>query len=195
MSDARSIPADGYGATWVASDDREQTGGGDDRCGPAGAPAIESVRIEWDNEAWTATGTMHDSRVQYVMRISPFWELRQLLLFRDLDEPDLWLGTDGRGRWGEVNGAHRPDLDGARDAMVAGSHFGWTPPIRRMPLPAGEEMTLPILVVDAETLAVTTRQVALRHDAVGRWEIDGTNVTVDDFGLILDVPGRVRREP
>lgn len=182
MSEARSFPADGYEATWVALD-----GADGDRS------AVESLEIRWDNEAWTATGTLHETRVQYVMRISPFWELRQLLLFRDLDEPDLWLGTDGRGRWGEVNGAHRPDLDGARDAMVAGSNFGWTPPIRRMPLPPGEEMTFPMLVVDPETLGVTTRQIAMRRTVEHRWVIDGSTLEVDDFGVVLDVPERVRR--
>ena len=34
------------------------------------------------------------------------------------------LGTDGRGRWGEVNGAHRPELDGATDvALVRDARF------------------------------------------------------------------------
>ena len=44
--------------------------------------------------------------------------MRQFLLFRDLDEPDLWLATDGTGRWGEMNGAHRPELDGCYDVHL-----------------------------------------------------------------------------
>lgn len=188
MSEARSFPADGYLATWVASD---RDGNADQPDG--GSMPIESLEIRWDNEAWTASGTLHDVRVEYVMRISPFWELRQLLLFRDLDEPDLWLGTDGRGRWGEVNGAHRPDLDGARDAMVANSQFGWTPPIRRTLLPVGDEMSFPILVVDPETLGIRTQQVSMRNLDRGHWLVDDMTLEVDDFGLVRDVPGRVRR--
>ena len=77
------------------------------------------MTITWENEAWTASGVVgapgEHNDVHYVLRISPTWHVRQFLLFRDVDEPDLWLGTDGNGRWGEINGAHRPDLDGCVD--------------------------------------------------------------------------------
>ena len=78
----------------------------------------EEVVVRWDNEAWTVSGHSMAERVQWVLRLSPLWQIRQFLLFRDLEMPDLWLGTDGGGRWGEVNGAHRPDLDGATDVIV-----------------------------------------------------------------------------
>ena len=63
--------------------------------------------------------------------------MRQLLLFRDLDEPDLWLATDGHNRWGEMNGAHRPELDGCADIELSCSPFPATLPIRR-PASCGE---------------------------------------------------------
>ena len=61
---------------------------------------------------------------------SPLWQVRQFLLFRDMEQPDLWLGTDGHGRWGELNAAHRPELDGALDVTIAGSPFVHSIPIR-----------------------------------------------------------------
>ena len=58
--------------------------------------------------------------------------MRQFLLFRDLDDPDLWLGTDGAGRWGEINGAHRPELDGCIDIAPRRARRSPPLPIRRL---------------------------------------------------------------
>ena len=59
-------------------------------------------------------------------------------LFRDLEQPDLWLATDGAGRWGEMNGAHRVELDGCFDLTMSTAAtvtpFTATMPIRRLPL-------------------------------------------------------------
>ncbi len=58
-----------------------------------------------------------------MIRLSATWQVRQFLLFRDLDEPDLWLGADGTGRWGEMNGAHRHDLAGCTDVELTVTPF------------------------------------------------------------------------
>src|SRR5687768_13026964 len=71
----------------------------------------ESFTLTWENEAWTATGTVERESVQYVIRLSPTWQVRQFLLFRDLEQPDLWLAIDKRHKWGEMNGSYRPELD------------------------------------------------------------------------------------
>lgn len=84
----------------------------------------ESVAVvRWDNEAWTVEGTLGADDAQYVLRLGADWRVQQCLLFRDLPTPDLWLGTDGRGRWGEVNGAHRPELAGCELVEFAASPF------------------------------------------------------------------------
>ena len=84
---------------------------------------IETTTLRWENEGWTVSGEVGDAadreRIQYVLRLSATWQVRQFLLFRDLDEPDLWLATDGGGRWGEMNGAHRTELDGCTDIDLA----------------------------------------------------------------------------
>jgi hypothetical protein len=94
-----AFPSDGYTARWRTWDHAH----------------LETLVLRWENEGWTATGEVGREAVTYVVRLSATWQVRQFLLFRDLDQPDLWLGTDGAGRWGEVNGAHRPDLDGCTD--------------------------------------------------------------------------------
>jgi hypothetical protein len=161
----------------------------------------EVLTLRWENEAWTATGQVQRERVQYVLRIAPTWRVRQLLLFRDLDEPDLWLATDGHSRWGEVNGAHRPELDGCVDLELACSPFPVTVPIRRLPLEVGDAAEVPVVTVDVDTLAVGP--AARRYERVQdrHWRVTHaesgvvTEFDVDEHGVVVDQPGRFRRQP
>ena len=178
MNDLRAFSADGYVARWDA------------RHGELADETVEQVSLRWDNEAWTATVQLPHARVDAVMRLSPMWQVRQFMLFRDLEQPDLWLGTDGHGRWGEVNGAHRPDLDGALDIVVGGSLFGHAIPIRRLPLAAGEAAQLTVLTVDVETLGVVPVTHTYSRLDEHRWLV-GTaegehEFEVDEHGVPLD---------
>jgi len=184
-----SFGADGHAVAWATDI------GGDDGSGRL----VESVSIQWDNEAWTVSGRLVDARAEYVLRLSPVWRVRQFLLFRDLPEPDLWLATDGHGRWGEMNGAHRTDLDGCDDVEILGATFPVTVPLRRLPLAVGDAAELPAITVDVETLAVVPAQRRYARLGPRRWrrwrsETDATDeFEVDDHGLVLTHPGRVRR--
>ena len=180
------FPADGYTARWQTWD-----GAGD-----------ETLTIRWENEGWTVSGEVGRERVHYVVRLSPLWQVRQFLLFRDLDDPDLWLATDGRGRWGEVNGAHRTDLDGNHDVELDCTPFTATLPLRRLPLDVGDEMQLSVLLIDVETLAVVPVRQRYQRLEARRWRrerleagetTDIVEFAVDDYGLVLDLPDRFRR--
>jgi uncharacterized protein len=181
MSDLRSFSADGFTAGWVGVDDGR----------------AEHLSLNWDNEAWTANVHVERERIDYVLRVSPLWQVRQFLLFRDMEQPDLWLGTDGHGRWGEVNGAHRPELDGARDVTIAGSPFVHSIPIRRLPLSVGDGVELIVLAVDAETLAVERMTRRYARLATRRWRVDdrttSTEFDVDDYGIPADIGDDLRR--
>jgi hypothetical protein len=181
VAEHRSFSADGFAAGWV-----------DVKGGHA-----EHLLLNWDNEAWTANVHVERERIDYVVRVSPLWQVRQFLLFRDMEQPDLWLGTDGHGRWGELNGAHRPELDGARDVTIAGSPFVHSIPIRRLPLLVGDEAELIILAIDAETLAVERRQRKYVRLAERRWLVDDRTSTiefdVDDYGIPTDIGDELRR--
>ncbi len=164
------------------------------------AQSTETTSILWENEGFTVSGLVESERVQYVLRLSASWQLRQFLLFRDLDQPDLWLATDGHGRWGEMNGAHRVELDGCYDLDLRGTPFTVSLPIRRLPLEVGDTAELPVVVVDPDTLAV--QPVLWRLTRVGshRWRRaesgdpgDTSEFDVDEHGLVLDQPGRFRR--
>jgi len=171
------LPADGYEIGWQTWD----------------AEHAETLTLTWENEAWTAVGTVGREAVQYVVRLSPSWQVRQFMLFRDLDEPDLWLANDGHARWGEINGAHRPELDGCIDVELGCTPFTDTIPIRRLPIHVGDAAEVRVVTVDVDTLevAVATR----RYERVGehRWRRDGVEFDTDQYGLVLDHPGTFRR--
>ena len=163
--------------------------------------AHEALDVRWENEGWTVSGIVGRENVQYVVRLSATWQMRQFLLFRDLEEPDLWLATDGSARWGEMNGAHRVELDGCYDVALSCTPFTATLPIRRLPLHIGDSADISVALVDVETLEA--RPVRRRYTRVGerRWSITdlddadahATELEVDEHGVVIDEQGRFRR--
>ena len=159
----------------------------------------ETTTILWENEGFTVSGELGRENVQYVLRLSPTWQVRQFLLFRDLEEPDLWLATDGSGRWGEMNGAHRTELDGCYDIDLACTPFTNTLPIRRRPLHEGHAAELPVVYVDPETLGVRPDLQRYTRISSHQWLFEqvetgfSAELEVDEFGLVLDYPALFRR--
>jgi len=157
------------------------------------------VDLRWENEGWTAEGTLGTDNAQFVLRLSAGWIIQQFLLFRDMQEPDLWLGTDGSGRWGEVNGAHRTELDGCTDLDLAGTPFTNCIPIRRLPLHIGDSATISVAVIDTETLSVIRATHQYTKVAQHTWRYLSASsgaevqVAVDEFGFVLDEPNNFRR--
>ncbi|MFN3255615.1 MAG: putative glycolipid-binding domain-containing protein [Ilumatobacter sp.] len=177
-----AFPADGYTVRWQTWD----------------AAGDETTTLRWENEGWTVVGEVGRERVSYVLRLTATWQLTQFLLFRDQDEPDLWLGTDGSGRWGEVNGAHRPDLDGCTDISLDCTPFSATLPIRRLTLDVGHAADITVAKVDVETLGVVPVRQRFEHVSPQLWRLteiggDEHEFRVDEFGLIHDLPDRFRR--
>ncbi len=178
-----AFPADGYTARWRTWDHQH----------------LETLTLRWENEGWTATGDVGREAVTYVLRLSATWQVRQFLLFRDLDEPDLWLGTDGTGRWGEMNGAHRHDLDGCTDIDLGVTPFTTSVPIRRLPLEVGEGADVTPAAVDVETLGVVPKPQRLERLTARRFRrtlLDTGEIIefdVDEYGLVHDEPDAFRR--
>jgi hypothetical protein len=178
-----TLSPDGYELTWATWD-------GDHS---------ETLRLSWDNEAWTAVGRVGRENVEYVLRLAPTWHVRQFLLFRDLDDPDLWLAIDAAHRWGEINGSYRTEFDGCADIELACTPFTATVPIRRLGLAVGDAADLDVIDVDVETLAAQRRSV--RYQRLGDRTYRRTALTsgevrefeVDDFGLVVDEANRFRR--
>jgi hypothetical protein len=181
VSNYTALPASGHTATWAAWD------------GDGG----EVTEFRWENEGWTISGNVDRERVQYVVRLSATWQVRQFLLFRDLEDPDLWLATDGTARWGEMNGAHRVELDGCYDIDLVCTPLTNSLPIRRLPLHVGDSAELPIVVIDVETLDVRAAAHRYMRLDTHRWAFDNADDSVefevDQHGLLIDYPGRFRR--
>jgi hypothetical protein len=178
-----AFSADGYTARWHTWDHEGN----------------ETLALRWENEGWTATGEVGREAVTYVIRLSATWQVRQFLLFRDLDEPDLWLGTDGGGRWGEMNGAHRPDIDGCIDIHLPCTPFTNTLPIRRLQLDIGDSAEVMSASVDVETLGVVRSKHLYHRLGPRRFEhtqLDSeitTEFDIDEYGLVHDLPDHFRR--
>ena len=181
MGSLQAFPADGYTARWD-SWDREHH---------------EELTLRWENEAWTASGVVSKERIQYVVRLSAMWEVRQFLLFRDAEDPDLWLGTDGNGRWGEMNGAHRPELDGCTTLAIGCTPFDHVVPIRQQHASIDTGVITQTININVETLGL---EVGFRHyqRADGsRLSVEQRGITqqfsIDQYGLPLDIEGQFRR--
>jgi hypothetical protein len=188
-----AFPADGYTARWRTWDDTH----------------LETLTLRWENEGWTATGEVGREAVSYVVRLSATWQIRQVLLFRDLDEPDLWLGADGTGRWGEMNGAHRPDLAGCTDIDLPCTPFTQTLPIRRLQLDIGGHADVTAASIDVGSLGIVPVTRRYRRVGARRYEcfeierrlaeMDAvpetvpTRFDVDEYGLVHDLPDAFRR--
>lgn len=178
-----AFPADGFTARWNRAD-------GD---------GSEQVELRWENEGWTVTSEVAGPNISYVLRLSATWSIRQFLLFRDLDDPDLWLGTDGSGRWGELNGAHRPDLDGCRDIDLTVTPFTNTLPIRRLTLDVGDAADIIVATVDTDTLGIVPVRQRYHRVAEHRFAYRNhdsgfeTEFDIDPYGLVHDYPGMFTR--
>ena len=155
----------------------------------------EAVAVVFENGGWTAECRHTGLEITYVVRLSPTWQPRQVLLFRDLDEPDLWLATDGGGRWGEMNGAHRVDLDGCSDVSVTGSVFSLAMPPLRLPLNPGDRAGIHTAEVDSGCLMVLPQHERFHRLGERTWQRESVTAAavtvweVDDNGLPLDGPG------
>ena len=184
----------------------------------------EEVTLRWENNGWTIQGSMPAEQIHYALRLDADGTTRQFLLFRDLDEPDLWLAHDGRGHWGEVNGAHRGDLDGCADVGPVGSVLLRSLPIRRLGVWAGatKAFEIDLAHVDTGTLAVVpsthryarlgtstwtvtqpamgagamTEPVADEVEVADDVEMDvAMDIEVDEDWLVIDLAGTARRDP
>ena len=163
-----------------------------------GDPA-SAVTLRWENEGWTAEISLHADNALAIVRLSAQWMVQQMLLFRDMEEPDLWLATDGHGRWGEMNGAHRTELDGCVDIDFVNTPFTNSIITHRLPLHVGHTADLNVITIDVETLNVeSVPQRYTRHDEYA-WEytslLTGQQhaARVDEFGLVIDEHNAFRR--
>jgi hypothetical protein len=183
MANYSPLPSPGAEFSWLHAD---------------GSPS-STVTLRWENEGWTAEMRLERDDATVVLRLSAQWRVQQLLLFRDMEEPDLWLATDGMGHWGEMNGAHRPELDGCLDVDFANSPFTNSIVTHRLPLHVGHSADIQVIGVDVETLALERLAQRYTRTAMRGWTYTSlatggdAEATVDEHGIVLDESGAFSR--
>ncbi|MGE0880220.1 MAG: putative glycolipid-binding domain-containing protein [Acidimicrobiia bacterium] len=162
---------------------------------------VETLTIGWENNGWTADGIVEagEDSIHYAIRTDAEWNTRQFLLFRDLEDPDLWLANDGRGTWGEVNGSVRSELRNCTDVDLVATPFSKSLPIKRLGLPVNESIEIWTVWVDPGTLTVMPAHQRYSHLAERTWRFEALLVEfsvefeVDEYGFVVDFPGAFRR--
>ena len=183
MSNYRPLPSPGAEFSWLHVD----------------ATPSSTASMRWENEGWTTELRLERDNAVAVIRLSAQWRVQQLLLFRDMEEPDLWLATDGKGHWGEMNGAHRTELDGCLDIDLVNTPFTNSIITHRMPLHVGHAAELPVITIDIETLAVERVNVRYERTEQHGWTYTSLltgnehTATVDEHGIVLDESGAFSR--
>jgi hypothetical protein len=132
-------------------------------------------------------------RLDHQWRLDPDWRAQSVMVKRwDASGYGvLRLERDGVG-W-RVDGAPRPDLDGAQEPDLSVTPFCNTFPIRRMPRRIGESLSLDIAFIDGVALTVARSRQRYVRQGPGRvryvdlglsqgFEAD---LAVDDDGLVL----------
>jgi hypothetical protein len=159
----------------------------------------EEFSLRWENGAWVAESTLVGPDVHYVARVAPDGAVRQFLLFRDLDEPDLWLVTDGNGRWAEMNGSEREELRGCEGIFLGCSPSSVWAHLRSLDVEVGESGNFLAASIDVETLAVEAVEHVYTRIGERRWRLTAeaavltVEFDVDDEGFVTDAPGWFRR--
>jgi hypothetical protein len=98
-----------------------------------------------------------------------------------------------------MNGAHRTELDGCVDVDIPGIPFTNVIPIRRLPLHVGHSAQQNTISVDLETLGVTVVPQTYTKVSATTWRYHSlatgsdVEVSVDEFGFVLDEPEAFRR--
>lgn len=132
-------------------------------------------------------------RIDYSWTLDAAWHTQSLTVERWNGEGHCQLHLERAGTGWRVNGAPRPDLDGAAEPDLSVTPFCNTPPIRRTPATPGEHLTLDTAFIDGPALTVArSRQRYLRQGPNALRYIDlglssgfEADLTVDDLGLVI----------
>ncbi len=159
---------------------------------------LERLELVVGPDGVTATGTVlclgdGGFRLEHRWQLDPDWRARAVTVERRdaRGRGDLHLERDGAG-W-RVDGAVRPDLDGAEEPDLSVTPFCNTLPIRRTPAAAGASLTLDTAFIDGPALTVARSRQRYDRRGPGRLRFVDlglargfeAELVVDDAGLVL----------
>jgi uncharacterized protein len=168
---------------------------------------LERLTLEVQADRITAKSTVISIeggglRLDHRWVLTPGWRAQSVEIERwnEQGHEKLRVVRVGKTGW-EVNGAARSDLDGTEEPDLSVTPFCNTFPIRRVPLAAGESLTLDTAFIDGEALTVTRssqryeRQGAARLRFVDLGIFNGftAELEVDGDGLVKKYAGLFER--
>ena len=138
--------------------------------------------------------------VRYEITLNPDWSTRSAHLSARTasGRHELGLESDEAGRW-RINGVAAPQLDGCLDVDLESSSLTNAFPVHRLGLAIGQEADAPAAYVHALDLSIERleqRYVRLANDGnreryryrAPRFGFE-SQLSYDEFGLVLDYPG------
>jgi hypothetical protein len=159
---------------------------------------LERLELLVGPEGVTAAGTVlclegGGFRLEHRWRLDPDWRARAVTVERwdGRGRGSLRVERDGAG-W-RVDGAVRPDLDGAEEPDLSVTPFCNTFPIRRTPSAAGASLTLDTAFIDGPALTVARSRQRYDRQGPGRLRFVDlglsrgfeADLVLDDAGLVL----------
>src|SRR5687768_6509851 len=132
-------------------------------------------------------------RIDHRWRLDRDWRARSVIVERWNSQGHGVLQLERAGTGWRVDGAVRPDLEGAEEPDLSVTPFCNTFPIRRTPETAGESLTLDTAFIDG--LGLTVVRSRQRYDRLGPGRLRyvdlglsrgfEADLVVDDSGLLL----------
>jgi hypothetical protein len=144
-------------------------------------------------------GTNPDFTVQYKMTLTDQWVFRELELQSSLGK-QIFLGSDGNGKWVDYKNHRIEGLDGAIDIDFVLTPFTNTLPLKRLQLERGESRDVTVAWIDFPSLEIkpeTQRYTCLAPGSVYRFEsLDGEfmrDIEFGEDGLVQNYPEMFKR--
>jgi uncharacterized protein len=171
-------------------------------------PGIEHARWTDGGELRADSLAVHalpdgPARIAYQLSATPDGHTRHVSInvVRPAASNQLVLSSDGSGAWMDAEGQAIPTLSGCLDVDISCTPLTNTLPIRRLGLASGASADILVAYVkipDLELRAVTQRYTRLPNIGnrmIYRYKsgIFQADITVDEYGLVLDYPGTWHR--
>lgn len=160
-------------------------------------PGLERLALDVGPDGITAASTVlcvEDGglRLEHVWDLDPDWRVRAVAVQRWNARGHGLLRLQREGTGWRVDGALRPDLDGAEEPDLSVTPFCNTFPVRRLPPDRGASLTLDTAYVDGAALTVARSRQRYERQGPGRVRyVDlglsrgfTADLVVDDAGLV-----------
>lgn len=159
---------------------------------------LERLELQVEPDGVTATSTVVCAdeggfRLDHRWRLDGGWRAQSVTVERWYGQGHGVLRLERAGSGWRVNGAPRPDLDGAEEPDLSVTPFCNTFPIRKTPGSTGESLTLDTAFIDGVALTVARSRQRydrqeprrLRYIDLGLSQGFEADLVVDELGLVL----------